>query len=149
MLTKDKLMSEDYMRIYKYVGFNALDIFKRVEKTICTGKDFDRQIYNGNFTFKNNMMHFNGLFDMNEDGRYIKVEINKEKDYNPMDIVLNLGIEGYDLATGERYDRQQAKVSYTYENNKVTINDIKDEEYFNKLEEKRNKEIANSVRRLR
>ena len=149
MFTREKLMSEEYMRIYKYVGFNARDIFKRVEKTVCTGRDLNFQINNGTFTFKNNMMHFDGLFDMNEDGRYIKVEVTKEKDYSPLDIVLNLGTEGFDLATGERYDRQQASVSYTYDNNKVTINSIKDEEQFNKLEENRKKNINRIVKSLR
>ena len=149
MLTEEELKTEDFIRLYNFVGFNSLDILKNFEKKISDKKDLDIHVGKCSFTINNNLIHFNNSYDTNEKGRYLNVDITKEKGNDLLNIILNLGYEGYDYSTGERYERRQASVSYTYEKRIVEIKDVKDEEYFNKLEETRNKQTAQIVQKLK
>ena len=147
MYTKEKLESESFLRLYKHVGKNSLKKMVRAEGILSKREKSDLDIHFGKETFSSHddTMHYTSSANLNRDGSYLKTSVIKKKEENKVDITLELGTEGYDLATGERYDRTQARVRYTYGNNNISIKEIEDEWYFNIIEDKKSKQIIRKV----
>ena len=152
MYTKENLQSEEFIRLYNYVGKNSDKMLLRVEEILRkrkTKKDLDIKLGKETFVTRDDTMHYSSNIHTNNDGRYIKANITKTKDTRLLDISLELGIDGYDYSTGERFDRKQAQVSYSYEDGIIDIKEIKDEEYFNNLEEEKKKKVQEIVSNLK
>lgn len=148
MYTKDLLESDTYLRLYKYVGDKSIKLLLKVEETIAKSnakRDLDIKLNKETFNTRDNTMHYTSVINLNNNGTYLKSNITKTKGCNMLDINLELGVEGFDYSTGEKYLRKQAEVSYSYENAIVDVKEIKDEEYFNKIEAEKRKEVYDQV----
>lgn len=152
MFTKEKLESESFIRFYKAIGNYSMKYLMGVEETLSKRKkniDFNFQLKNGAFATRDNTMHYISSVKLNDNGTYLKSNITKTKGSNLLDISLELGTEGFDFTTGERFDRKQAKVEYTFQDNNVEIKKIKDEVFYNELEEKNYQQINERVKELK
>ena len=140
MYTKEKLESVDFIRLYKSIGKYGLKTLVKIEESLTknnVNRDFNINLKKESLVTRDNTIHYTNSVHLNNDGTYLISNITKTKGINLLDISLELGIEGFDYSTGERYDRKQAKVEYTYENDKVDIKKIEDEIFYNELEENR------------
>ena len=160
MYTVEQLESETFIDLYKRIGKESYDKIMEAE-AILIGKsinkksneqqrDFNINIGNMTFTYNENGLHYHNKELINDDGTYLITDIVKEKDENLLEIDLTFGVEGFDLATGERFDRKRANVKYSYSPDLLglySISSIKDEEYFDKQEEERKKQVAETVAR--
>ena len=152
MFTKEKLESEEYVRLYKYVGKNSFKTLIRVEELLSKRKkneDLNIHLEKESFITRSNTMHYTNSVHLNSDGTYLRSNITKERGSKLLDISLELGVEGFDYSTGERYDRKQARVEYTFENGNVEIKKIEDEKYDAEFEEKKKEETKAKVLELK
>ena len=152
MYTEELLRNEKYIRIYKYIGKNSIKTLIKVEEMLAKRKntsDLDIHLDKEAFVTRDNIMHYTNSVHLNKSGTYLNTNITKTKNSNLLDITLELGIIGYDLSTGERFDRKKAKVDYTYENDKVDIKNIEDEIYYNNLENQKYEDIKRQVLNLK
>ena len=152
MYTKEKFESAEYLRLYKYVGSNCLKTLIRVEEILSKRKrksDLNIHLEKESFVTRDNTMHYTNSVHLNSDGTYLRSNVTKEIGSNLLDISLELGVEGFDYSTGERYDRKQARVEYTFENDKVDLKKVEDENFYIELEENRNKEISERITTLK
>ena len=152
MYTEELLKKEEYIRIYKYIGKNSLKTLIKVEEMLSKRKntnDLDIHLEKESFVTRDNIMHYTNSVHLNNNGTYLNTNITKTKNSNLLDISLELGITGYDIATGERFDRKKAKVEYTYENDKIDIKSIEDEIYYNNLEKQKYEDIKRQVLNLK
>ena len=148
MYTEEKLKSDEYIRLYKFVGRNSLKPMLKVENILAkrkTKRDLNIQLEKEAFITRDDTMHYISSIRLNSDGTYLRINVTKTIGNNLLDISLERGIDGFDYSTGERYDRKQAKVAYTYDNEKIVLKEIQDEIYFNNLEEQRKEEVHKKV----
>jgi hypothetical protein len=73
----------------------------------------------------------------------------KEIGENGLDITLFAGIKGYDIASGEGYDRKLAKVNYTFEKGKIKIKEALDENDLETSEKERLKKVFEKVKSMK
>ena len=152
MYTKEKLESVDFIRLYKSIGNRGLKKLNEFENFLIknnVSKDLNIKLKKESLRTKDNTIYYTNNVHLNNKGTYLITNITKEKGINLLDISLELGKEGFDYSTGERYEKKQAKVDYTYDNNKVDIKRIEDELFYNELEEKRKKETYKRVLSLK
>ena len=148
MYTKEKLESDSFIRLYKHVGKDCLKKMTRAEEILSerkNGNNIDVHRDKESFSSHDDTMHYTNSVNLNSDGTYLKTSVIKKKEEKNVDITLELGIEGYDLSTGERYDRKQARVRYSYEDGNISIKGIEDEEYFNIIEDNKSQQIIQKV----
>lgn len=148
MYTKEKLESKEGLRLYRYIGNYGLKTLIKIEETLAkssVNRDLNINLNKESFVTRDNSMHYTNTVYLNNDGTYLISNITKTKGINLLDISLELGKEGYDYSTGERYQRRQAKVEYIYENDKIELKNIEDELFYNELEEKKKNEINKRV----
>lgn len=148
MYTEELLRSEEYIRLYKFVGKNSYKTLLRVEEILAKRKnnsDLNIHLDKESFVTRDNTMHYTNSVHLNSDGTYLRSNITKTKESKLLDISLELGIEGFDYSTGERYDRKKARVEYIYENDNVEIKKVEDEIFYNNLEEKKQEEVKKEV----
>ena len=150
MYTKERLQSEEFIKIYEHIAKNSLKDLNFVEDLLSKRKkkrDFRVKLNNKSFEANNNIMHFTNKIKNKEDGKYIDIDISKIIGDKKLLVNLVLGIEGFDISSGERYDRQQANVKYIYKDKEVNLLDIKTEEEIDQKEETRLKQYSKIRRR--
>ena len=152
MYTKEKLETEEFIRLYKYVGKNALKTLIKVEEILskrAVSRDLNIHLEKESFVTRENTMHYTNSVHLNSNGTYLRSNITKEIGSGLLDVSLELGTEGFDYSTGERYDRKQARVEYLYENDKIDIKKIEDEEFYNQLEENNKEQVQKQVQSMK
>lgn len=148
MYTEEKLLSQEFLRLYMFVGRNSLKSLNKVETLLSKRKEkkeLNIELGKERFNLKDNVMHYTNVIQLNDNGTYLISDVTKEIDTSLLNISLELGVEGYDLSTGEKYNRKQGKVEYTYENDILMIKKIEDENFYNSIEEKRNNDTLKKV----
>lgn len=150
MITKDKLKSNNSKDLYHAVGERTLRKFDYVEKEIASRRDSFRVKHDSSILeIRDNKILYEGLLESNLKGDYLLMNAEKEIGDNKLFITLNRGICGFDIHTGERFDRRLAEVAYTYDGENVNITELKDEKDFDEEKESRDKSISERVRQLR
>ena len=141
MYTKEQLKSDAFIKLYKQIGNDSLTNFMEAEQLLNQRINKERNSININqdnmsFSFSDEKISYNEKKPLNNDGTYLKTDIVMDRERFVLDINLELGIEGFDVATGERFERKQARVKYFYGNNIFGIDKIEDEEELNNIEQK-------------
>ena len=153
MYTEERLRSKFNIGTYRYFGETSLKEFTKAENIINQLKDNNNSTIkineNSYFTINDEILTYCKYIPLNDCGKYLNISIAKTHGHDTLNIILEYGIKEFDLTTQEKYDRKLAKVGYTYENKNVYIYDVKDELYYNKLEEEKKEEIRKRVLTLK
>ncbi len=150
--SKEKLNSKGANSFYESIAKRTLNDIYVIEGEVSrTNKKRDLKVSVSDKSFElfNNTISYTGIIKSNGDGYYLSIDAMKEINENGLDVTLCAGIQGFDIATGEKYDRKLAKVNYSYAHGKITINSIMDEEDLALEEEKRLKEVNNQVLKMK
>ena len=147
MYTEEMLKSETYINLYKQFGIKSLGKMTEAEETFKKDVNNNQKITNHNevITCQGNSILYSNAYHLDNDGTYLNVDAKKTKKMNIVNISLELGIAGFDVATGERYDRKKAMVRYFYDDGRIFIKEIKDEVSFEKQEEEKKEEVIQRV----
>ena len=136
MYTKSDLQSSNFMTIYESLAKLSLRDLNFIENLLSkrnNKRNFKVKLNNKRFEINNKTLHYTNKLK-NDKGRYINIDVSKIIGDSKVLIGLSLGIEGFDIHSGERYDRKQAKVNYIYQD-KVDLLEVKTEEEINQEEE--------------
>lgn len=150
MYTKSELQSKKYMILYESVARRSLKDLSFVEGFLVKKRkkrNLKIDIEDKHFETNENNMHYTGKVHTDNNDKYINIDVSKEIGNDLLNIILTIGTTGYDIHSGERYDRQFARVSYTYKD-KVNIDLIKTEDEIANEEEARLKECNLKVKEL-
>lgn len=151
MYTKKELKSKKFMNFYEAIAKRCYKDLSYVEGFLtkrAKKRELKVNIENKLFESNDNMMHYTGIINRNEPGEYIGLDVSKKFNKDELSINLIFGATGYDIHTGERYDRHYAEVSYKYDK-KVILESIKSEKEINQEEENRLKECQRKIKQFR
>lgn len=150
MYTKKELLSDSSMDLYKSIGKKSLKNLNFVE--CCLGPNrksngLDINVRNISFLISGDLMHYNETLETSKDGDYIDVEVSKTIGEQSALISLGIGIRGFDIHSGERFDRLLSQVTYKYDGS-IDIISLKTEEEISKEEEIAQERINAQIRQL-
>ncbi len=130
MYSNEKLNSKNAISLYESIAKRTLGYIYIIESEVCkTNKKRDLKVNFSDKSFElfNNTITYSGVVKSNGDGRYLSIDAMKEIGENGLDVVLVTGIKGFDITTGEGYDRKLAMVSYSYSHGKIDVKSVMDE----------------------
>ena len=142
----DSLQSEAAFNLYKKIGDNSLSKLTYLERAL-NGRKRNLTITEGNriFIIMGDVIQYDDYLFQRNDGNYLGIHLEKEIPSKKVRITLNRGISGFDLLTGERYDRKLSEVSYTYDGTNIEDLVTKDETDLETEEELRQLEAHHMV----
>ncbi len=149
MYSKEKLNSKNFKSFYESIAKRTLsDIYLVEDEVSKRNKKRDLMVNMTNKTFElyNNTISYSGIIKSNRDGYYLSIDAMKEIGENGLDITLFAGIKGFDIATGEGYDRKLAKVDYSYVSGKIVMKSVMDENDLENQEDERLEIVNNQVK---
>ena len=152
MYSKDQLNSKKSISFYESVARRVLGDISLIEGFVSKRskkRDLRVNITDKLFELHDNTISYTGLITSNSDGHYLSIDAMKEIGENGLDITLFAGIKGFDITSGEGYDRKLAKVNYTFEKGKIRIKEAMDESDLETIEEERLKKVAENIKLMK
>lgn len=152
MYSKEQLNSKKSVLFYEKVARRVLDDISSIEGLVNKRNDkryLKVSITNKLFELSDNIISYSDLIASSSDGHYLSIDAMKEIGENGLDITLFAGIKGYDIASGEGYDRKLAKVNYTFEKGKIKIKEAMDENDLETSEKERLKKVFEKVKSMK
>ena len=152
MYSKEQLNSKKSVLFYEKVARRVLDDISSIEGLVNKRNDkryLKVSITNKLFELSDNTISYSDLIASSSDGHYLSIDAMKEIGENGLDITLFAGIKGYDIASGEGYDRKLAKVNYTFEKGKIKIKEAMDENDLETSEKERLKKVFEKVKSMK
>ena len=147
-MNKSDLTKEQATRLYTSLAKKS---YRRIESAsrLLRNKD-DFSFISGDYSFEKHGedISYDGYVVKSLNGEYLAISVSKKVSESKISIALNRGKTGFDLSTGQRYDRRLCQVNYNYDGNQIEIVSVKDEEDLNKEEQEQAVKTSERVKQL-
>ncbi len=149
-MKKEELKSDKIVKFYKSVANKCLNKMAPIEE-LLEGKNRSLRLNlsDKSFVVEDYKMHYEGFLIKSLNGDYVTIAADKTIGDKNVSITLERGLTGFDLGTGERYDRKLGRVAYTYDGENINFISLEDEDDIRFSEEVVRAEIAEKVRSYR
>ena len=149
-MKKEELKSDTIVKFYKSVAKKCLNKMSPIEE-LLEGKNKSLKLHlrDKSFEVENNKMHYEGYVVKAFNGDYVTISADKEIGDKNVSIILERGLTGFDIGTGERYDRKLGRVAYTYDGEDIQFISLQDENDLRFNEEIVRAKIAEQVQSLK
>jgi len=148
MSSKEDLTKDSSKRFYISIAKKSYKKINDIIDILRNKKDFVFVQDDYILEKHNNVITYDGYVVKHYSGDYLSISVKREISEKTLSITLDRGKAGFDLATGERYDRKLSRVSYQYDGKEIEIISAKDEQDLAFEEEKQKRIINERVKKI-